>query len=122
MRCLFCALAVVAVLVGGSPVVAHHSYGAYDLTRVVEIQGVLEEFEWVAPHSLLKVRAEDGRLYIAEWRAPVALQRVGIARDALNKGERIVLAGNPRRDFDDSGIINFKSVHRLADGWRWPPQ
>jgi uncharacterized protein DUF6152 len=106
----------------GSPVVAHHSYGGYDMARVVEIQGAIEEFEWIAPHSLLKVRAEDGRLYTAQWQAPRVLQRRGVARDTLNKGERIVMTGNPRRDFDDSKIMNFKSVRRPAGGWQWPTQ
>jgi hypothetical protein len=117
---VFGALTMVALLMSRTTVVAHHSYGGYDTNRVVEIEGVLEEFDWIAPHSLLKVRADDGRLYTAEWQAPWALQRRGVARDSLSKGDRIVISGNPRRDFDESGILNFKSVQRRSDGWQWP--
>jgi hypothetical protein len=113
------AIAIIASAAGNSTS-AHHSYAPYDLTRTVEIEGVIEEFEWIAPHSLLKVRSDEARLYTAEWRAPVGLQRIGIERDTLKEGERIVITGNPRRDFDESRILNFKSVRRLADGWRWP--
>ena len=50
----------------------------------------------------------------------MALQRVGIERDTLEIGQRIIVAGNPHRDFDANGVLNFKSVRRLADGWTWP--
>jgi len=119
MKRVLCAVAIVAAT-AGTPTSAHHSYAAYDTARIIEIEGVIEDFEWVAPHSLLKVRADDARLYTAEWRAPIAMLRAGIERDTLKKGERIVITGNPRRDFDESGVLNFKSVRRLADGWKWP--
>ena len=119
MKRVLCAVAIIAATTGTSTF-AHHSYAAYDTARIVEIEGVIENFEWIAPHSLLKVRAADARLYTAEWRAPIGLQRAGIERDTLKTGERIAITGNPRRDFDESGVVNFKSVRRLADGWKWP--
>jgi hypothetical protein len=114
-----CAVAIIAATAGSSTS-AHHSYAVYDTTRLVEVEGIIEEFEWIAPHSLLRVRTDEARLYTAEWRPPIGLERVGIERDTLKKGDRIVITGNPRRDFDESGIVNFKSVRRLADGWEWP--
>jgi Family of unknown function (DUF6152) len=117
-RAIF-AFAIVAAATGVS-VSAHHSYSAYDTGRIMEVQGVLEEFEWVAPHSLIKVRDEDGRLYIFEWQAPFSLQRRGVQQDTLKKGDRLVLTGNPHRGFDENRILNFKSVQRPADGWKWP--
>jgi hypothetical protein len=88
--------------------------------RIVDVQGVLEAFEWVAPHSLLKVKDDEGRLYIFEWQAPLSLQRRGIQEDTLKKGDRLVVTGNPHRGFDENRILNFKSVKRPADGWKWP--
>ena len=43
-RAIF-AFAIVAAATGVS-VSAHHSYSAYDTGRIMEVQGVLEEFEW----------------------------------------------------------------------------
>ena len=119
MKRTLCTAAIIAATMGGSTS-AHHSYAAYDRSRIVEIEGVIEDFEQVAPHSLLKVRADDERLYTAEWLAPIGLRRAQIEPDTLKKGDRVVLTGNPRRDFDETSVLNFKSVRRLDDGWKWP--
>jgi hypothetical protein len=119
MRHLLCTLVIAAAALGMS-LSAHHSYSAYETDRLMEVQGVLEEFAWIAPHSLIKVRDEDGRLYVFEWQAPGPLQRRGVQQDTLKKGDRLVLTGNPHRDFDQNRILNFKSVQRTADGWKWP--
>lgn len=111
---------VAAIAVAGGSLSAHHSYSAYHTDRLVEVEGVIDEFEWRAPHSLLKVRADDGSMHIFEWQAPSSLQRRGIQQDTLKAGERVVAAGNPHREFEQNRILNFKSVRRLADGWKWP--
>jgi hypothetical protein len=113
-------LTVAAALCTGVSLSAHHSYSAYERDRIVEVQGVLEEFDWVAPHSLLKVKDDEGRLYIFEWQAPFSLQRRGVREDTLKKGDRLVVTGNPHREFEMNRILNFKSVSRPADGWKWP--
>ena len=71
MKHLLIVLAIVAAATGGS-LSAHHSYSAYDVDRLVEVEGVIDEFEWRAPHSLLKVKADDGGMYIFEWQAPLS--------------------------------------------------
>jgi hypothetical protein len=119
MRQTLIVLALAAAAAGAS-LSAHHSYSAYDTNRLLEVQGVLEAFDWIAPHSLLKVKDDEGRLYIFEWQAPGSLQRRGVQADTLKKGDHLVVAGNPHRGFDENRILNFKSVRRPADGWRWP--
>lgn len=109
-----------AAAVSSTPLSAHHSYSAYDTDHLVEVQGVLEEFDWRSPHSLIKVKDEEGRLYIFEWQATGSLQRRGIQPDTLKKGDRLVIAGNPHRSFEDNRILNFKSMTRPADGWKYP--
>jgi hypothetical protein len=111
--------AIVAAAAGAS-LSAHHSYSAYDTNTLIEVLGELDEFEWVAPHSLLKVKDDAGRLYIFEWQAPFSLQRRGIQQETLRKGDRVIVTGNPHRDFETNRILNFKSVKRPADGWKWP--
>src|SRR5688572_8051493 len=116
-RTLF-AVAVAAILAGG-PVAAHHSYSAFHLDQIIEIEGVLEDFEYLSPHSLLKVKT-SAALYTGEWAASRGLERWGIQRDTLKIGDRVIVTGNPRRDMNESGVINIKSVRRPADGWFWP--
>jgi hypothetical protein len=67
-----------------------------------------------------QVKADDASLYIFEWQAPLSLQRRGIQQDTLKPGDRIVITGNPHREFEQNRILNFKSVRRLSDGWKWP--
>ena len=102
-------------LAGRAPFLLRLSYGP-----IVEIEGVIDEFEWRAPHSLLKVKTDDGSMHIFEWQAPGSLQRRGVQQDTLKTGDRIVVGGNPHREFEQNRILNFKSVRRLSDGWKWP--
>jgi hypothetical protein len=118
MKHVVITMAIAAVT--SSSLSAHHSYSAYETDRLVEVDGVIEEFDWRAPHSLLKVRADDSQLYIFEWQAPIGLQRRGIQQDTLKKGERVHAKGNPHREFETNRILNFKFVQRMADGWKFP--
>jgi hypothetical protein len=115
-----CAAAILAAMVGGRAS-AHHSYAAYDTTRFVDIDGVIDEFKVMSPHTLLIVRAGDGRTYTGEWLATAALKRSGIDAGTLKAEERVVIRGNARRDFNESGVMNLKGVRRPADGWTWGP-
>lgn len=110
---------VVAGMLMGGTAAAHHSYAAYHVNQIVEVDGVIEALEWVNPHSLLKVRTEDA-LYTFEWLAANSMKRRGIEHDSLKTGDRVIVTGNPRRDIAESGVVNLKSVRRPADGWNWP--
>ncbi len=120
MKRALCAALLIAV--AGTSVLAHHSYSAYHRDRLIDVEGVVESFEWISPHSLLKLKSDDGRLYVGEWRAASAIQRTGVEKDTLRRGDRVVMSGNPKRDIDESGIVNITSVRRPADGWKWPAQ
>jgi len=120
MTRVLCAVALTGIVATGSSMSAHHSYSSYDTTRVVEIEGTIEDFQMISPHSLLTVRDRDGRAYTFEWLATNGMKRWGIESDTLKKGEHVVAGGNPRRDFDESGILNCRSVRRPSDGWKWP--
>jgi hypothetical protein len=115
-------VAILAAMASGRAS-AHHSYAAYDTTRFVEIEGIISEFKVMSPHTLLTVKGHDGRLYTGEWLATAALKRSGIDAATLSAEQRVVIIGNPRRDIDESGVMNLKGVLRPVDGWAWgrPP-
>jgi hypothetical protein len=117
MKRMLMATLALAVLTGGAAA-AHHSYGAYDRTKVLEIEGTLESFEWINPHSFLKIRQGDA-IYLFEGQAVRGLERLGVTRDTFKTGDRLVLSGNPRHDVDETRVVNLASIHRPADGWRW---
>ena len=110
--------AFLMLALAGAATSAHHSYSAYDRKQTLEVEGVLQVLEWAAPHTLLKVRADE-KLYVFEWRAPVALQRDGIQRDSFSVGDRLIAAGNPHREIAENGIVNLRSIRRPADGFSW---
>ena len=110
----------IAAAVAGGQLSAHHLYAVYDRDRLIEVVGTIAEFKDVSPHSLLKVKADDGRLYTAEWLAASALKRRGIEPDTLKSGDSLILKGNPRYDFTESGILNLKGIQRRSDEWTWP--
>jgi hypothetical protein len=119
MRRVAFAIACLAVLAGGS-IAAHHSYAAYDREQLIEIDGTLESFQYMSPHSLVIVRGPDFKVYTAEWLAVNAMGRWGIEKDTLRPGERVVIKYNPLKATRETG--NLKFIRRAADGWQWPPQ
>jgi hypothetical protein len=120
MRLILLASMVAAAL-AGAPAAAHHSYSDYHTDLLVTIDGVLESIDWINPHSLLKVRTADAS-YTVEWRAATAMPRIGVAKDWLKPGDRLVITGNPHREVAVNGVVNLKSIERPADGWAWPPR
>lgn len=118
-RILF-ASALAAVL-GGGPAAAHHSYAQYHTDTVIQIDGTLESLEWINPHSLLKIRTDDVT-YTIEWRAATQMPRVGIDKDWLKAGDRLIVTGNPHRELATNGVVNLKTIRRPSDGWAWPPR
>ena len=108
-----------AAVLAGAPAAAHHSYAEYHNDLVVTIDGTLESLEWINPHSLLKIRTADAS-YTIEWRAATQMPRVGIGRDFLKHGDRLIVTGNPHRELARNGVVNLKTIRRPSDGWAWP--
>ena len=48
-----------------------------------------------------------GRLYTDEWLATPTLKRSNNEATTLKAEERVVIRGNPRRDFDQGGVMNL---------------
>lgn len=110
-------LIVAAALAGTAS--AHHSYAAYDNARLLTIDGTLESFEMINPHSLVTVRGEQG-VSVFEWRAPNGLLRMGVHKGFFTPGDRVILSGNPHREYAENRIVNLKKLCRPSDGWAFP--
>ena len=52
-------LAAVAALALTVPASAHHSFAMFDAEKTVSVTGTVKEFEWVNPHSWLRVTVDD---------------------------------------------------------------
>jgi hypothetical protein len=81
---------------------AHHSYGMFDLTKQVVIEGTVKEFQWTNPHIFVQVMAPgpDGKLveYSVEGTSPGVLRRAGWKFNTLKAGEKVKVVMSPLRD------------------------
>ena len=77
---------------------AHHSFAPYDVYNdTIEFAGVVESFEFIRPHPVLKVKGEDGCL----WTLGVAQRwwnRAELPEDAIKAGDELIVIGWPARD------------------------
>jgi Family of unknown function (DUF6152) len=93
-----------ALLLAMTPLVnAHHSFAAeYDGNKPVKVTGVVTKVEWTNPHIWFYVDVKDDQGKVTNWGfsagPPGVLQRRGISRDAMKKGDVIVVEGFRARD------------------------
>jgi len=102
MRIRLSALLAAATLVAtGGPVLAHHSNVMFDLKNPIELEGVVQEYKFVSPHSfiILQVKGADGTT--TEWnlegQTPSALTRDGWSKRTLNAGDEVKMKIAPLR-------------------------
>ena len=84
--------AVVAVVLTGGSLFAHHSYADFFVDQTASVEGEIEELLFVNPHVILKIRAQDSNLYIATWQAAYQLGRTNVISTTLKVGDRVIVA------------------------------
>jgi hypothetical protein len=91
-----------ALLGGLGTAAAHHSASMFDFSKLVELSGVVKEFQYTNPHSwlLVDVTNEDGSVttWGFEAEGPSTLMRAGIRMSTLPPGTEITIRGNPMKD------------------------
>ena len=107
-------------VVAAAPLLAHHSFAAeYDSKKPVELKGTLIELEWVNPHAWIHMEVTDASGKVSKWDcelgSPNLLMRNGWRREALKKGDVIIVSGSQAKD--GSNLANAKTVS-FADGKR----
>jgi hypothetical protein len=106
-----CALATtLSIGVGTTTARAHHSpFQTFDLSQIVEIEGVVTQFLWRYPHVYVDVEVErpDGETVIYEVEAawPRKLERYGWSREMLQAGDRVTFTGNPALNEADTAFM-----------------
>jgi Family of unknown function (DUF6152) len=90
-----------------APVIAHHSFAQFDVSRSFVIDGTVTSFEWTNPHGWLWVAVPDisGGMQIwgAELKAPAGLVRDGWSKRTFNPGDKVTLYIHPMRDSTRAG-------------------
>ena len=73
------------------PRIAHHSFAMFDADKTVTLEGTVKEFEWVNPHSWLRVMVNDEKtgkppLWAVELSSPSRLVTMGMQAEFREAG------------------------------------
>jgi Family of unknown function (DUF6152) len=91
-----------------APAAAHHSFAMFDAAKTVTVQGTVTEFEWVNPHSWLRIMVNDGKTgkpvpWTLELSSPSLLNTMGLQANSLKPGDRVSVTFHPMRDGSRGG-------------------
>ena len=102
------AAAALAMAVIAGPVIAHHSFGFYDMQKTTEIDGTVEKYEWSNPHCwlfLMVPGASGDTPYGFEMQSVGEMLRKGWAKSSLKPGDKIKVKFHPMRDGTPNGLL-----------------
>ena len=103
------AMALVTVCMLVTPVLAHHSFTMFDMTKRITLNGTVTSFEWSNPHAYIEidVPAEDGapKHWSIELGSPSILMSSGWKFSSLKKGDKLTLIINPLKSGQAGGFL-----------------
>ncbi len=110
-------MVLAAMLVGGRPLTAHHSFAMFDSVNKTTITGTVTRFEWTNPHVFIEVDVPGQNGEVKHWSvelgSPSILQRSGWKFSDVKPGQKITAIVNPLRDGRPGGMLYRLT---LADG------
>ena len=105
---LFALLAVISVA-AVSPVSAHHSFAAFDITAQKTVTGTVHKVDWTNPHIWLWIDVANDKggadTYGFEGMSPNFLARRGWTRTTLKVGDKITINYRPTKDGSKGGMF-----------------
>jgi Family of unknown function (DUF6152) len=115
-------LATGALALAAEPILAHHSFAMFDRDHQVDLEGVVQEFRFVNPHTFiyLTVKQDDGSTvtWSLEGQSPSLLVRDGWTSKTLKAGDELKMRIAPLRSGAPGGAwaasqISFRDGHEL---------
>jgi uncharacterized protein DUF6152 len=96
-------LIAIAVAAFTAPAIAHHSFAMFDDQKTVTLQGTVKEFEWVNPHSWLRITVSDEKtgkaaVWALELSSPSRLVTMGMHADSVKPGDVVSVTFHPMKD------------------------
>ena len=98
MKRSYVAVGAIALVLGGVPALAHHSFDAeYDAAKVANISGYVTKVDWLNPHAFVYIDSADDKGIVKSYRVemgpPYALVRGGWKKDTLKIGDKVTVEG-----------------------------
>ena len=110
LRCLILAAAAL-------PLLAHHSFTMFDMSKQVTLSGSVTDFQWTNPHVYIEIDAKDDKGAVNHWSielgSPSILMQSGWKFSSIKKGDKVTLIINPLKNGQSGG---FLSKATLPDG------
>lgn len=111
------------LVVAGVPALAHHSFAAaYDMTKAITIEGVIDEVRLTNPHSWFVVDVKDAGGKVTQWKfeagTPSGMLRNGFKKDVIKHGTEVTITGFHAKD----PTLNVGMLQQLttkADGKKY---
>jgi hypothetical protein len=89
---------------------AHHGFGTFDMSREMEVSGVITGVDFINPHSWLYLDETDADGQVSAWRcelrAATVLRRSGWSPDMFVPGEYVRITGSPDRNDPNSCYLS----------------
>ena len=108
---------MLAALLVVTPLLAHHSFTMFDMSKKITLVGTVTSFEWSNPHAYIEidVPGDDGAMkhWSIEMGSPSILMSSGWKFSSLKKGDKPTLIINPLKTGQAGG---FLSTATLPDG------
>jgi hypothetical protein len=120
-RTAYAALACGLLLIGaGVPVLAHHSFAAaYDMSKPITIEGVIDQVRLTNPHSWFVVDVKDAAGKVTQWKfeagTPSGMLRNGFKKDVIKHGTEVVISGFHAKD-PSLNVGMLRELTTKADG------
>ncbi|EIZ79426.1 hypothetical protein WSK_1990 [Novosphingobium sp. Rr 2-17] len=91
-----------------APVLAHHSFAAYDMKSLKTASGTLKEFRWGAPHSSMvivyKDKGKDAQMSIVSG-SPLMFSKKGFAPRDFKRGDKVKVIFHPNANGAPGGAL-----------------
>ena len=92
------AVVVISFTISSSLWAHHASWQMYE-DKSITLTGVVTDFEWTNPHSILSVAVKDDKGNFESWHAeilpPSEMLRAGWTKQSVKFGDKVTLTGRP---------------------------
>jgi hypothetical protein len=103
-------LAAVLLLLGGTlPAVAHHSFAIFDHSKTYTLKGIVRSFQWTNPHGYIDLAVAEGpsgiERYTLELTSINMLRRAGWKSSDVSAGDEVTAIVAPLLNGDHGGLL-----------------
>lgn len=110
---LFRIVGASVVWLAAIPANAHHSFAAYDMSKIVQAEGTLKEFRWGAPHSSMVLiymeRGKPKEMSIVSG-SPLMFSHQGLSPRDFKRGDKIKVTYHPNSSGQPGGALASLSL------------